>query len=49
MARNAQARALGVSWGYHEADELSAAGAAHVIDSFEDLLPALQAVDGVRS
>ena len=49
MARNAQAQALGVSWGYHEAGELSSAGAARVIDSFEDLLPALQAIDEVRS
>ena len=49
MARNARAQAVGVSWGYHEADELSAAGAAHVIDCFEDLLPALQVVDGVRA
>ena len=45
MACNAQARSLGVSWGYHGAAELSAAGAADVIDSFEDLLPALQALD----
>ncbi len=49
MARNAQARAVGVSWGYHEADELSVAGAARVIDSFEDLLPALHDLDGVQS
>ncbi len=49
MARNAQTRSLGVSWGYHEADELAAAGAARVIDSFEDLLPALHDVDGVPS
>ncbi len=49
MARNAQAQPLGVSWGYHEAYELSSAGAARVIDSFEDLLPALHAIDGDRS
>ena len=48
MARNAQVQALGVSWGYHETEELSAAGAARVIDSFTDLLPALQALDGAR-
>ena len=30
MAINAGARALGVSWGYHPADELLAAGAEHV-------------------
>jgi phosphoglycolate phosphatase len=44
MARNAQAYALGVSWGYHEPAELVAAGAAGVIDSFEELLPALTAL-----
>ena len=49
MARNAQTQSLGVSWGYHEADELAAAGAARVIDSFEDLLPVLHELDGVRS
>ena len=48
MAGNAQVQALGVSWGYHEAEELSTAGAARVIDSFADLLPALRALDEAR-
>jgi phosphoglycolate phosphatase len=48
MARSAQARALGVSWGYHESAELVAAGAAQVIDRFEELLPALSALENGR-
>jgi phosphoglycolate phosphatase len=49
MARNARAHALGVSWGYHEAAELTAAGAARVIDSFDELVPALAALENGRS
>jgi phosphoglycolate phosphatase len=45
MACNARARALGVSWGYHEADELLAAGALRVIESFRELLPALAGLE----
>jgi phosphoglycolate phosphatase len=41
MARNAGARAIGVSWGYHPSDRLLAAGAERVLASFEELLPAL--------
>ncbi len=41
MARNAGVTAIGVSWGYHEAEELAAAGAQRVIDSFSELLPLL--------
>jgi len=37
MARNAQVRSIGVSWGYDDADELRAAGAACVIDEFSEL------------
>ena len=37
MARNAQVRSIGVSWGYHDPDELRAAGAAGVIDEFGEL------------
>ena len=32
MARNANVRALAVSWGYHPADELHAAGAHAIVD-----------------
>jgi len=37
MARNAGTYAVGVSWGYHEAAELRAAGAHAIIDDFADL------------
>jgi phosphoglycolate phosphatase len=39
MARNAEVRAIGVSWGYHEVEELWESGARHVIDTFEELVP----------
>ncbi|MFC3694254.1 HAD-IA family hydrolase [Chenggangzhangella methanolivorans] len=41
MARAAGARAIGVSWGYHPADRLLAAGAELVLGSFEELDAAL--------
>lgn len=41
MARNAGARAIGVSWGYHEPDRLLAAGAERVLGSFSELVEAL--------
>jgi len=41
MARNAGVAALGVSWGYHRAEDLAATGALQVIDSFGDLVPTL--------
>ena len=37
MARAAGAMPIGVSWGNHLADELAAAGAARVLDRFEEL------------
>lgn len=40
MAKNAGVVAIGVDWGYHHRDELLAAGAAAVIESFA-ALPAL--------
>jgi phosphoglycolate phosphatase len=39
MARAAGAGGIGVSWGNHPADELEAAGAVAVLDSFADLEP----------
>lgn len=45
MARAAGARAIGVSWGYHAADRLLAAGAQRVLKSFDELIPALGLVD----
>ncbi len=41
MAVNAGARALGVSWGYHEVQDLRAAGAERVLGSFRELTPDL--------
>lgn len=45
MARAAGAQAIGVSWGYHPAERLLAAGAGRVIGSFDDLQAALGLVD----
>ena len=41
MAKNAGVKAIGVAWGYHEADELMDAGAALVVHTAEDLAAAL--------
>jgi len=37
MAVRARAHAIGVAWGYHAPEELTASGAAHVAQSFTDL------------
>jgi phosphoglycolate phosphatase len=37
MACNARVMAIGVSWGYHEVEELQATGAVDVINGFEEL------------
>ncbi len=37
MGRNAGVATIGVSWGYHDPRELSAAGAHHVLDRFDEL------------
>lgn len=37
MAVSAGVMAIGVSWGYHDVEELKITGAAEVIDAFEDL------------
>jgi len=49
MACNAGVLGLGVSWGYHEVEELTAAGAARVIHSFAELLPALSEIGKERA
>ncbi|MEG3617735.1 HAD-IA family hydrolase [Magnetovibrio sp. PR-2] len=41
MAQNAKVRAIGVSWGYHETEELMDAGAAQVVHSAKDLIEAI--------
>ncbi|MBS0243086.1 MAG: HAD-IA family hydrolase [Proteobacteria bacterium] len=43
MARAASVGALGVSWGYHRPDLLTASGAHHVVDVGERLLAAIDA------
>ncbi len=41
MGMNAGVRAIGVSWGYHESNELTDAGAALVADSFDEAVRAI--------
>ena len=45
MAINAGARAIGVGWGYHEADGLYRAGALTVIDGFAALSGVIEGMD----
>ena len=47
MAANARTAALGVAWGYHDPEDLRAAGAERIIQTPADLGPALAAM-GVR-
>ena len=42
MAANAGVRALGVGWGYHEPEELVAAGAIELVRHFADLPGSLE-------
>jgi len=49
MAVNAGVTALGVSWGYHAPEELSASGAAGLIGSFAELPPRLAALSQVQA
>jgi phosphoglycolate phosphatase len=44
MARSAGAYALGVGWGYHEPEELNAAGAHAILRHFRELPPALDTI-----
>lgn len=44
MARAAEASAIGVAWGYHPVADLHAAGAHHVVETFDALDPALTAL-----
>jgi len=41
MALNASVKAIGVDWGYHEADALRAAGADIVVSDFKQLVAAI--------
>jgi phosphoglycolate phosphatase len=47
MARNAKVAAIGVGWGYHDREELRGAGAAAVIERFEELPRLAQDMIGV--
>jgi phosphoglycolate phosphatase len=42
MGRAAGCRTIGVGWGYHPLDELSAAGAEHLAQTMQELLHALE-------
>ena len=42
MARNAGTMALGVAWGYHEKDEMRAAGAHMIVDAFAEIPEAVE-------
>ena len=42
MGLEAGAHAVGVSWGYHDRDELLGHGAPHVLDRFDELVPYLE-------
>jgi phosphoglycolate phosphatase len=44
MAMNASVRALGVAWGYHDPQELTAAGALQILDDFSQVVPAMVAL-----
>ena len=46
MARAGGVRAIGVSWGYHGADELAAAGADAIIHDFDELDAAIKDLVG---
>ncbi|HTM76494.1 MAG TPA: HAD hydrolase-like protein, partial [Devosia sp.] len=44
MGKAAGAKAIAVSWGYHEPDELMAAGADTLIERFDELDAAIEMV-----
>ena len=48
MARAAGTYAIGVGWGYHEAEALRNAGAHRIIDSYADLTSAVDEIFGGR-
>jgi len=41
MARAAGVGAIGVTWGYHHADELKESEPHRIVDEYADLLPAI--------
>ena len=48
MAANARVGAVGVSWGYHPIEDLLASGALAILETFAELVPALEALTGRR-
>ncbi len=48
MGRAAGFKTIGVTWGYHAADRLRAAGADLLIDTYDALIPALDQIWGMR-
>ena len=48
MARAAGATAIGVAWGYHPAEELTAVGAHHVLKTPAELIGCLQTLSASR-
>jgi phosphoglycolate phosphatase len=44
MARAADVTAIGVTWGYHEAEELVAAGADYIAAHPRDIIPFVKAL-----
>lgn len=42
MGKAAGCRTIGVAWGYHPLDELSAAGADHLVETMEELMHAIE-------
>ena len=48
MARAAGTTAIGVSWGYHPAEELAEAGAHAILAHPDDLIPCLQSLSATR-
>ncbi|KZL05915.1 HAD-IA family hydrolase [Pseudovibrio sp. Ad26] len=41
MARNAGVKSVGVTWGYHSAEDVKSAGATYIINQFKELIPVL--------
>ncbi len=41
MAANAGVKSVGVTWGYHSADDVKSAGATYIINQFHELIPVL--------
>jgi phosphoglycolate phosphatase len=46
MARDAGVRAIGVGWGYHAREHLTAHGASQVVETYPDLMVVLASEDG---